>query len=277
MNSIQHINHLEIVSQHYDLYAIDLWGVMYDGLNVFEKAANCVEALLKLKKQVVFISNSPRPNRILHDKLDSLHFVFEDLRIITSGDFFLNQTYNSSNMKNFFDSTIFIVGASISHDLIAAGTFRVVTELDKADYIIVLGSNAYNKGEANKFDNILERAIDMKIPCLCPNPDIIAPYSDTIIYTPGAYAKRYKEMGGAVYYYGKPYQEFYNFALNQYETPKEKVLAIGDTVETDLLGAKNFGIDSLFIKSSTSTVIDSEKIMKIHGVVPKYQMSYLQF
>ena len=60
-------------------------------------------------------------------------------------------------------------------------------------------------------------------------------------------------MGGEVLYAGKPYRPIYEMALKKAEAVLGKkadmtrILAIGDSVRTDLKGARAFGIDMLFM------------------------------
>ena len=66
-------------------------------------------------------------------------------------------------------------------------------------------------------------------------------------------AKYYKKLGGQVRYFGKPYVEIYEEAhvLIQKEIgcvlSKDKILAIGDNLKTDIAGAQNYEIDSVLI------------------------------
>jgi ribonucleotide monophosphatase NagD (HAD superfamily) len=76
---------------------------------------------------------------------------------------------------------------------------------------------------------------------------------DTLVYCAGAIADLYGSLGGEVLYAGKPYAPIYAMALakataaRKAKTPHARVLAIGDSVRTDLKGAVSFGIDCLFI------------------------------
>jgi ribonucleotide monophosphatase NagD (HAD superfamily) len=99
----------------------------------------------------------------------------------------------------------------------------------------------------------MQEAIKLNLPAVCPNPDLVAYRGNTPIYTGGTFAKIYEDMGGKVYYFGKPNKSFYELTLKLYDGPhysKKAILGIGDNIETDILGANNFAIDSLLIKKT---------------------------
>jgi HAD superfamily hydrolase (TIGR01459 family) len=91
------------------------------------------------------------------------------------------------------------------------------------------------------------------LPMICANPDIVVERGHHLIYCAGAIADRYAEAGGEVIYAGKPYRPIYDQALAIAQGARgapadpQRVLAIGDSVRTDLKGANAVGIDCLFV------------------------------
>ena len=100
---------------------------------------------------------------------------------------------------------------------------------------------------------MLLQARDRKLTLICANPDIVVERGDRLIYCAGAIAELYRELGGEVIFYGKPHRPIYERAMElaaerQHHPIKlDRVLAIGDSVRTDLAGAHGFGIDCLFV------------------------------
>jgi HAD superfamily hydrolase (TIGR01459 family) len=100
---------------------------------------------------------------------------------------------------------------------------------------------------------MLIEALTRKLPLICANPDIVVERGDRLIYCAGAVAELYRELGGEVTFYGKPHRPIYERAMqlaaekNGHSAELTKVLAIGDSVRTDLAGAHGFGIDCLFV------------------------------
>jgi HAD superfamily hydrolase (TIGR01459 family) len=106
---------------------------------------------------------------------------------------------------------------------------------------------------AEDYREILLKALGRKLPMICANPDIIVERGDKMIYCAGAVAELYRELGGDVTFYGKPhlpaYQRAFELASQRRgaPTPRNRMLAIGDSVRTDLSGANNFGIACVFV------------------------------
>jgi ribonucleotide monophosphatase NagD (HAD superfamily) len=69
----------------------------------------------------------------------------------------------------------------------------------------------------------------------------------------GAIADRYEELGGRVEYYGKPYPAIYRHAMQLAgDPPPADVLAIGDGLNTDILGAARMGYDCVYVTGGIS-------------------------
>ncbi len=93
---------------------------------------------------------------------------------------------------------------------------------------------------------------------MCANPDVVVERGDRLVYCAGAIADAYAALGGEVYYAGKPHRPLYELALAETakararalapaDVPLNRVLAIGDSVRTDLKGAHDLGVDCLFV------------------------------
>jgi HAD superfamily hydrolase (TIGR01450 family) len=101
---------------------------------------------------------------------------------------------------------------------------------------------------------------------ICANPDIVIHRGDDLIYCAGALARRYEELGGSVVYAGKPYGPIYDRALARAERArgrpieKPRVLAIGDGMKTDIVGAKRAGLDALFVTGGVHRSLHKERL-----------------
>jgi len=87
---------------------------------------------------------------------------------------------------------------------------------------------------------------------LCANPDIVVDRGGVREWCAGALAALYTEMGGESLYFGKPHPPIYDLARRRYAdlpgaVPEPRFLAIGDGIRTDILGAQQEDIDSLFV------------------------------
>jgi len=93
----------------------------------------------------------------------------------------------------------------------------------------------------NYYRKILLKHVSKKL--ICTNPDLIVHRGSIEELCAGSVAKVFEDLGGKVIYFGKPHKEIYNMCFES----NEKVLAIGDNLRTDIKGANNLNIDSIFI------------------------------
>src|SRR5690606_9969374 len=117
----------------------------------------------------------------------------------------------------------------------------------------------------DRLETMLRRGLLM----ICANPDLLVERGHRIIPCAGAIGLAYEEMGGDVFYAGKPHLPIYERALAMAASiagrpvSKSRVLAVGDAIRTDIAGADAFGIDSLLIARG----IHAEELNLHHGAL----------
>ncbi len=113
-------------------------------------------------------------------------------------------------------------------------------DVETADYVVCSGLFDDTKETPEDYRAMLERMKARGLFMLCANPDVVVERGNELVYCAGALADLYKSMGGDVLYAGKPYAPIYERALarakalRKGEVPLDRVLAIGDSVRTDL-------------------------------------------
>jgi HAD superfamily hydrolase (TIGR01459 family) len=128
-----------------------------------------------------------------------------------------------------------------------------VVPIEQADYVVCSGLTDDTTETPDDYRDLIAQMRARNLTMICANPDIVVERGDTLVYCAGAIADRYAEAGGEVIYAGKPYRPIYDQALEIAQSARGKpadharVLAIGDSVRTDLKGAVAFGIDCLFV------------------------------
>jgi HAD superfamily hydrolase (TIGR01450 family) len=103
---------------------------------------------------------------------------------------------------------------------------------------------------------------------VCANPDLVVVHNGKPALCAGALAEEYQRLGGRVRWHGKPYPSVYDSCLHLLRIgDKRRILAIGDSLRTDIAGAAGAGIDSLFIAGgihaaefSSHGVLDPDRI-----------------
>ena len=237
----------EIYDQ-YDVYFIDLWGVMHNGLQCYPEALKVLSKLKNFNKKIVLMSNAPRPSSVVKLFLEKINLKnsYYDL-LVTSGD--VTREYISSNKdkKKFYH-----LGPDKDQDLFK-DIDVILHKKEECNEIICTGLISDEDEKLEDYKSVLEYFQKKKIPLVCANPDEVVSRGSKVVFCAGALANKYQEMGGTVNYFGKPYLEIYNFALNKmgiYKQVKEKKtipFVIGDNLKTDIKGANLFKLDSLLI------------------------------
>jgi ribonucleotide monophosphatase NagD (HAD superfamily) len=82
---------------------------------------------------------------------------------------------------------------------------------------------------------------------LCANPDKVVHVGAKLVICAGTLADIYATMDGQIVYYGKPYRDVYSRCLVDMGT--RRVLAVGDSMVTDIAGATGAGLDSVLVTS----------------------------
>jgi HAD superfamily hydrolase (TIGR01459 family) len=124
---------------------------------------------------------------------------------------------------------------------------------ESADYAVCTGLFDDNRETAETYRPLLTTLRARNLLMVCANPDLVVERGNRLVYCAGAVADLYGSLGGEVIYAGKPYRPIYDMALAKAAALRgrapalERVLAIGDSVRTDLTGANRFGIDCLFV------------------------------
>ena len=229
---------LRSVAENYDFYFIDLWGVIHNGIKLHEKAINVLKKISEIKKDYTLLTNAPRPNNVVKLFLEKMGME-KSMRdkIYTSGEAALKYL-----KKNYQNDEFFHVGPSRDFDLFVDFKKKQTRKLDQSKYILCTGLFSDHENNLNYYKDLLIDSISKKM--ICTNPDLIVDRGKKREYCAGSIAKIFENLGGEVIYFGKPYPEVYNQAMN---SDNKKVIAIGDNLNTDIKGAANMNYDSLLI------------------------------
>lgn len=227
----------------YDVLLMDLWGVVYDGNNLYPGAVETLHKLKEMGKRVVFFSNVPRRKSTVEAML--LNFGVDNSlysKLVASGEF-VNELLSE---KKQFGTKYFYLGSPESEEVILnLGEYERVAHAKDADFSIITGIVNYYT-EAMK---LAEEAVKYQLPMLCINPDKYSIKRDgEMMPCPGVVADKYEKLGGEVIYFGKPYKPIYEYALKDVGVD-QRVLAIGDSMGNDIKGATNMNLDSVLICS----------------------------
>jgi len=243
------LDHCAPLVSNYDVLLCDVWGVIHNGVAAFPEACEALARIRNNGRTVLLISNSPRPNDSILPQLDAIGVPRHSYDgVVTSGDVSRAIVAERPGQK------VFHLGPPRDLPLFA-GLDAPLADADTADYVVCSGLFDDTHETPENYRDLLQRLKVRGLFMLCANPDVVVERGEALIYCAGALADLYQSMGGEVLYAGKPYLPIYRRALAQAEAargakvPLSRVLAIGDSVRTDLKGAAALGIDFLFLTS----------------------------
>lgn len=241
------ITGLRSIIARYDLILCDLWGVMHNGINAIPGANDAVTRARATGATVMMISNAPRPGPVVARQIEGYGVpksAYDD--VVASGDVTREELIARPGAK------VFHLGPQ--RDLPNyEGLDLTLVDFDSADLIVCSGPFNDAGDQPEQYRELLTRAKARGLTLICANPDIVVERGDRLVWCAGALAAIYDEIGGKTIYAGKPHPQIYEIALKRTaklrgkEVDAKRVLAVGDGLRTDILGAVRNGFDSLFI------------------------------
>lgn len=249
MTSPRFISRLRDIAPGYDTILCDIWGVIHNGVRAFAPACEAMRAFRAGGGTVIFVTNAPRPSTSVRAQVAELgvpEAAYD--AILSSGDI------TRASVLAHRGEPMFHLGPK--RDLpIFAGLDPAFAALEDAHFIVCTGLFDDEHETPEDYRGLLAQARARNLDLVCANPDIVAERGETLIYCAGSLAELYREMGGHVIFAGKPFAPIYEDALRLAEATRgapverRRVLAIGDSVRTDLEGANSFGIDCVFVSA----------------------------
>ncbi|MDA7597094.1 TIGR01459 family HAD-type hydrolase [Candidatus Pelagibacter sp.] len=234
------IEGLSSIVNNYDLFYIDLWGVVHNGITLHDQAIAVLKKLLEMNKNFVLLTNAPRPNQTVRIFLEKMGME-EEIRnhVFTSGEAAMNYLRKFYLLEKFFH-----IGPPRDFDLFNDFENNQSKELDNCQYLLCTGLFDDHDKDLNYYKELLEKHTNKKM--ICTNPDLIVDRGNQRELCAGSVAMVFEKMGGEVVYFGKPYPEVYNQSINNSE---KRILSIGDNLNTDIKGANLLNYDSLLISN----------------------------
>jgi HAD superfamily hydrolase (TIGR01459 family) len=231
---------LKSIIENYDIFYIDLWGVIHNGINLHKNAIKVLENLDKLKKNYVLLTNAPRPNKTVKSFLEKMG-MNKEIRenVYSSGEAALS--YLKKNLSN---DKFFHIGPPRDFDLFLDYKKNKTVDIKESSYLLCTGLFEEQGEDLDYYKKLFKDHINKKM--ICTNPDLIVDRGDKRELCAGSVALVFEKMGGEVIYFGKPYPEVYNQSINNKE---KRILSIGDNLNTDIKGANLLNFDSLLISN----------------------------
>jgi HAD superfamily hydrolase (TIGR01459 family) len=239
---------LSEIADRYDAVLCDVWGVIHNGREAFAQACAALVQFQETRGPVVLISNAPRPSSDVVCQLRSLGVPDAAWSgFVTSGD------ATREALAERAPGPAWAIGPVRDGSLYAGTGVAFVETPEEAAFVSATGLFDDEVETPEDFRTRLAVCAERGLLMICANPDIVVQRGDKMIYCAGALAALYETLGGQVLMAGKPHAPIYAAAYVAAERlagrplPKEKILAIGDGLVTDVKGAVNEQLPILFI------------------------------
>jgi HAD superfamily hydrolase (TIGR01450 family) len=146
--------------------------------------------------------------------------------------------------------------------------------IDKVNALVFLDDEGFDWfDDLNKAVNILRKRT---IPAIVANTDRAYPRTkhDVSIAVGGLASMIEAIVGKEFIRFGKPDSQMFMFAYDllreQGPISKKDIVMVGDTLQTDILGANKFGLDTVLVLSGNTQALDAENRIIATGIVPTY-------
>jgi HAD superfamily hydrolase (TIGR01459 family) len=244
------ISGLSEIADRYDAVLCDVWGVIHNGRRAFSDACAALTRFQATRGPVVLISNAPRPSEDVVDQLralgapDSAWSAF-----VTSGD------ATRQALAELAPGPAWAIGPARDASLYAGTGVAFAETPEDAAFVSATGLFDDEVETPDDFRDRLAVCAERGLLMICANPDLVVQRGDKMIYCAGALAALYETLGGRVVMAGKPHAPIYAASYAEVErlcgrrVPKNRILAIGDGLPTDVRGAAREGLPILFIAS----------------------------
>lgn len=247
---MQHLPGFAPLADRYDGFVLDLWGVIHDGINAFSHAVECLRHLRGAGKRTLLLSNVPRPNAAVQTMMRGMGIedsLYTD--ILTSGEAVRRALQSPPDLWwAELGQRVFHLGPARDLPVLEGLELSRVAAPEDADFVLNTGPDDHrNPTDLNEFEAVLQDCAQHRLPMICANPDLEVIRGGVRVLCAGSLALRYAELGGDVRSLGKPDPAIYQPVLEVLGLPADRVLAVGDSLRTDIAGAGGVALAACWV------------------------------
>jgi HAD superfamily hydrolase (TIGR01459 family) len=245
------LNGFSRLAGEYDGFIVDLWGVVHDGVKPYAGVLDCLAQLKAAGKPVVFLSNAPRRPASVAAALAAMG-INPDLYtgIMSSGEAVYRELRDQTPEFAALGQTFYHLGPDRDHDLFDTLPLTQADSPAGAEFLLNTGpDDLLGPHDIAPYLPVLDASLRAGLTMVCANPDLEVIRDGKRIICAGLLAEYYLEKGGHVIQRGKPDPAIYAPTLAMLGTTRARTLAIGDSLRTDIAGAKAAGIDACWVLS----------------------------
>jgi len=237
------------LARDFDGFIVDQWGVLHDGSRPYPEALDCLERLRAAGKHVVVLTNSGRTEAANIRLMESIGFparLFD--HVVSAGEDARNAIVGRATPFHArLGRRCYAFTREGERSIFEGIGLEFTDRVAEADFIAVIGIDSPRRTLAD-YESELREGRERGLPMICANPDITRFHGGRLVEASGVLARRYEELGGEVFHHGKPWPAIYGSCLAALgRCAPGRVIAVGDSIEHDILGAARAGLPSAFV------------------------------
>jgi len=260
---MKRIDGLHDIADQFDLYLVDQYGVLHDGVAAYPGAIDGLARIQSSGRRAIVLTNSGKSAADNQVRLAKLGFAESNYHaVVSSGEVGLQLVRNGALGPRFRGGAdACVIGRSGDRYAFSSDDFNLVERPLDAAFLVFAGSDA-PRTSLQAYGRMLTTAAEAGVPAICVNPDITMIRDGQLVPAPGAIAEVYESLGGRVEYVGKPHRAFFLHALAVAATPGRAVM-IGDSPEHDVCGARAMGFSTLLVRTGIHQALAEPELLSL--------------
>lgn len=263
------------LTERYDAFFFDAFGVLNIGERAIDGAAERIHAVRRAGRHVSIVSNAASvSSTLLHHKYLSLGFDFRSDEIVSSRDALISYLASQPARHWGVVAAQGIDTEDLNVDITNLAEYPEV--MDRVDGFILLSASGWT--------SVLQECLEASLlrcsrPVLLANPDLAAPREYGFSVEPGQFAQRLRAHANCrPLAFGKPYSTIFDIAIDRVSPniSKERILMVGDTLHTDVLGGCRAGLHTALVTDNgVCASLDWEQAIRRTGIVPHHVLDHI--
>lgn len=264
---MKRIGGLHEIADQFDLFLVDQYGVLHDGVAAYPGAIDGLIKLTSHGRRVVVLTNSGKSSVANRARLGALGFADSGLNaVVSSGDVALQCVKDGALGPRFpMGADVCVIGRHGDSYAFSSNDFTLVARPQDAAFLVFAGSDS-PRISLEQYREELAHAAMACVPAICVNPDITMMRDGELVPAPGAIARVYEGLGGPVEYVGKPRPAIFEHAIATAAMgPGAHVVMIGDSPEHDVAGARAIGLSTLLVRTGIHHHLPELQLLRFCG------------
>jgi HAD superfamily hydrolase (TIGR01459 family) len=256
---------LREIADQFDLFLVDQYGVLHDGVTAYPGAIDGLAEIASRGRKIIVVTNSGKGAAANMARLRGLGFAGSRLdAVVSSGDVALHCVKSGALGPPFAaGAAACVIGRPGDSYAFSPDEFKLVARPQDAAFLVFAGSDA-PRMSLETYRRDLTSVAKARVPAICANPDIAMIRDGELVPAPGAIARVYVDLGGAVEYVGKPYAPIFTHAVAAAALgPGARVVMIGDSPEHDVAGARAMGLSTLLVRTGIHSHLTEQELLRI--------------